>query len=136
LRRRWIAVIDVDQAHFQRTAPPELTFPASRAPSTVELDSDEVLIGRRSESRGIRPDIDLSDLLDDPAVSHRHARLTRTDDGSYALTDLGSTNGTALNDDARLLEANVPVALSDADRILLGAWTVITFRPGPHRSAL
>jgi uncharacterized Zn finger protein (UPF0148 family) len=129
VRTQWVATIEVDRSHFERTAPPELGFPAARPATTVALQTDDVLIGRRSDARGIHPDIDLTGPLDDPGVSHRHARLTRAGDGSYALTDLGSTNGTSLNDDGRPLAANVPVELGDGDRILLGAWTVIIVRP-------
>jgi hypothetical protein len=128
-RTQWVATIGVDPVRFERMALPELSFPASRTPANVTLDAVEVIIGRRSASRGVYPDIDLSGALDDPGVSHRHAKLARAIDGSYVLSDLGSTNGTSLNDEGHPLEANVPVALGAGDRILLGAWTVITVRP-------
>jgi hypothetical protein len=125
----WIAVVGVDQRQYERTAPPELAFPGGRAEVAVVLDRDEVLIGRRSASRDVAPQIDLTGPLDDPAVSHRHARLVRAHrSGPFAVEDLGSTNGTSVNDAARRLEAHVPVELADGDRILLGAWTAITIR--------
>jgi hypothetical protein len=129
---RWVATIAADRAHFEATAPDGLAFP-SRAPATVTLEGD-VLIGRRSDSQGIQPDIDLSGPLDDPGVSRRHATLTRAGDGSYQVTDLDSTNGTALNDGAHRLAPDEPVALADGDRILLGAWTAITLRAAVGRA--
>ncbi len=58
------------------------------------LDKEELTIGRVSSN-----DIQ----LDDPAVSSRHAHITRAPNDyleghyDYTLTDLGSTNGTRVN---------------------------------------
>jgi len=60
-------------------------------------------------------------VLDDTGASRRHAQI-RLRDGEATLTDLGSTNGTALN--------GSPIqsrALGDGDRITIGA-TLIEFR--------
>jgi predicted component of type VI protein secretion system len=59
--------------------------------------------------------------LVDPEVSRRHAAI-RAADGSFAIEDLGSTNGTYVND-ARITRATV---LSHGDRVRLGGteWTV------------
>lgn len=54
---------------------------------TIHTD-DEVLVGR-DESGGL--------VLTDASVSRRHARLTCDGNGEIAVTDLGSTNGTAVN---------------------------------------
>ncbi|WP_040162308.1 FHA domain-containing protein FhaB/FipA [Nigerium massiliense] len=53
-------------------------------------------------------------ILDDEYVSTRHARVFRTDHG-YAVEDLGSTNGTYLND-ARVTNA-MAFGLGDTLRI-------------------
>ena len=52
------------------------------------------LIGRRSDKRGVFPEIALDS---DDAVSHRHALLNRTPGGGLVLRDVGSSNGTRLN---------------------------------------
>jgi pSer/pThr/pTyr-binding forkhead associated (FHA) protein len=57
-----------------------------------------------------------------------HAVLELRDDGGYAVKDLGSTNGTTLNDDPALLSTSAPTPVADGDRIRLGAWTTITVR--------
>ena len=36
-------------------------------------------------------------VVGSPQVSHKHAKLTRNDDGSFVLEDLSSTNGTYVN---------------------------------------
>ena len=94
----------------------------------LPLGAERILIGRRSAKKGINPDIDLSGECEDTGVSREHAWLVRQDDGSFAVVDLNSTNGTNLNDSAEALPANSPVRLVDGDRIGLGHWTVITVR--------
>jgi len=61
-------------------------------------------------------------------VSHLHAILLREDDGSYALLDPGSSNGTTINDDPTPVTTNARVPLRVGDRIHLGAWTTLTIR--------
>lgn len=71
---------------------------------TMEL-GDSLKIGRSSDCRLI---------LDDDYVSTRHARIYRTESG-YLVEDLGSTNGTYLNDER--LSAPAPFNPSDTLRI-------------------
>jgi hypothetical protein len=85
------------------------------------LTGGTLLIGRRDEARGVVPDLDLGP---DTAVSRHHAQIERRD-GSYYLIDLGSTNGTALNQ--RLLAANQPVPLRVGDVALLGEGSLLEF---------
>lgn len=74
-------------------------------------------IGRRSLSRQIFPHLDLT--YNDPAayVSRQHARIM-ADAGGYFIEDLGSANGTFLND--RRLPAGVPTRLRNGDRVRIG----------------
>ncbi len=124
----WVAEVLADRQVYDRVAPSGLVFPEGREAVVVALDGPELLIGRRHEGRGIEPAIDLSGPLADPAASHRHALLARLDDGGYAVTDLGSTNGTQLNDGRVTLEPGRAHRLVDGDRIHVGAWTTITVR--------
>ena len=123
----WSAEVVADRAHYERMAPDGLPF-AGRGRRWWRWSEPEVLIGRRNEARGIEPAIDLSGPLADPGASHRHAMLTRLDDGDYQVTDLGSTNGTTLNEGEVTLEPGRPHRLADGDRIHVGAWTTITVR--------
>jgi hypothetical protein len=123
----WEARVSADQGQFERVgAGAGLTFPANCADRTVPLDSAEITIGRSRAGAPSTPAIDLANGSDDPGVSHMHAALRRQSDGSYAIVDLGSTNGTTLNDRPATLTKDEPVPLADGDEIHLGAWTLIT----------
>jgi hypothetical protein len=62
-------------------------------------------------------------VVDDPGASRQHATIRRTDAG-FVLTDLGSTNGTLVND--RPVQEHL---LDDADRVTIGE-TTLEFRSG------
>jgi uncharacterized Zn finger protein (UPF0148 family) len=63
------------------------------------LDLDENLVGRRSQGKGVYPEIEIND----PGVSHRHLKFIKQPDGSFDVLELGSSNGTELN--GAILEA-------------------------------
>lgn len=128
---QWTAVIQADRQWFERNQaknPKAVTFPDGHAPWEVPLAGDEVVIGRRSDAKGVMPDIDLSSPVPDPAVTRRHAVLRRQLDGSWALTDEGSTNGTWLNKGVSQVEPGTLVPLQDGDRVNLGAFSAIVMR--------
>jgi hypothetical protein len=125
---RWTATIAADRKYFEDNAIEGATFPADAPSHTVELPAPQVRIGRASASKGTRPEIDLADS--DPGTSHSHALLTLSVDGSWLVCDLGSTNGTYLNDEQRPLTAGETRALKDGDQVHVGAWTTITLH-GP-----
>jgi hypothetical protein len=125
----WEATATADRAQFERFAVEGISFPADAPARRFVLDSDEVVIGRSSAGRGeTPPEIDLAGPGEDPGISRRHAALERQSDGSYAVRDLGSTNGTTVNDDPAPRVDGPAVPLADGDRIRLGAWTTITVR--------
>ena len=78
----------------------------------LALSSQTVTLGRR-------PGMDL--LLEDTMVSGHHAEL-RFEDGGWLLVDLGSSNGTMLNN-----EKVTSARLSDGDKVQIGA-TLFLFR--------
>jgi FHA domain len=126
----WEAVVSADREYFERIGVQEIAFPSHCPSRRFVLDQHEVGIGRHSPTRGTQPEIDLSGAPEDPAISHLHAILLRQDDGSYALMDPGSSNGTTLNDDPTPIAPDMPMPLADGDRIHLGAWTTVTVRRG------
>jgi len=83
-----------------------------------------VRIGRRSATRELEPEIDLAGPSADPGISRLHAVLIAASDGTWALLDPGSANGTLLN--GREIATGDLITLHDGDRINLGAWTAIT----------
>lgn len=127
----WIIVVEVDPMWHaikgelaDRPLPPPST-------STVPLFQHTSLIGRTSQSRGLRPEVAL-DV--DTAVSRRHAQLLVEGD-QLSVVDLSSTNGTYVlhpghvpDADTTPLASGVSTALADGDRIFLGAWSRLTVR--------
>jgi pSer/pThr/pTyr-binding forkhead associated (FHA) protein len=85
-------------------------------------------IGRRSATRDLEPEIDLAGPPADPGISRLHAVLIAAPDGTWAVLDPGSANGTLLN--GREIAIGDLITLHDGDRINLGAWTVITVNRG------
>ena len=79
---------------------------------SFQLGKEKVVIGRLAES-----DV----IVSDPAASRRHAEIRRQD-GQYVISDLGSTNGTRVNE-AAIGERT----LEEGDRIKIGR-TVLEFR--------
>lgn len=83
------------------------------------LDLDENLVGRRSNAKGIYPEIDIND----PGVSHRQLKFIKQTDGSFAVLELGSINGTELN--GVQLVPGVNSAIKAGDELAIGIWTLL-----------
>jgi FHA domain len=125
----WTALVTSDPTYFERVAAAgpvlaEVDFPLHCPPRRFRLIGPEVRIGRRSPSRGIEPEIDLTGPPTDFAISHLHAVLTAAPDGSWTLLDPGSANGTQLN--GVEITIGEPARLHAGDRICIGAWTALT----------
>jgi hypothetical protein len=104
--------------------------PAPAPSSTPENEASVVLLedgrpaetfrlGKGTVTIGRLPECDV--VVSDPGASRRHATIT-LQEGEYVLTDLGSTNGTFVNEE--------PVGqqvLADGDRIMIGT-TTLEFR--------
>ncbi|MFI2782921.1 FHA domain-containing protein [Streptomyces sp. ALB3] len=130
----WTAVIAPDRDYFlammQRSGPEAtgLNLPAYSPEQHLPLTGGQITIGRRRHSTGESPDIDLAVPPEDPGVSHQHAVLVQQPDGSWAVVDQNSTNGTTLNGAEDPIQPYVPVPLQDGDQVHVGAWTTITVR--------
>ncbi len=126
----WSVVVTADRAYFDQmqqkaaSAGPVLPFPADSGERRFMLAGTRMRIGRRSAARGLEPEIDLAEPPADPGISRLHALLLPAPDGSWALLDLGSANGTLLN--GREIATGDLTPLHDGDQINLGAWTAIT----------
>lgn len=134
----WSAVVAADRDWFEevrrRDGPDAATleFPRYCPERRFELAGRQLTIGRRSRSRGIEPEIDLTGPPLDPGVSTLHALLLPRDDGGWEVVDLDSTNGTTVGDTTALIPPNTPVPLGDGDVVKLGAWTTISLRAQPR----
>lgn len=92
-------------------------IPSSGRRLEVEL-GQTISIGRADTRQGIWPEVDLT--LDEGAergVSRKHA-LVRSSDEGVVLIDMGSTNGTRVND--RRLPPERPHLLSNGDTVRFG----------------
>ncbi len=114
---RWEVIVSVDPTLAKAESPHP---PGGFDPLTIPLVNEATLIGRQSERRAIHPDICLDQ---DDAISHRHALLTRSSDGTLTLRDVGSVNGVILNGNPVPTLTDVP--LHDGDVFTLGHWTSV-----------
>jgi serine/threonine protein kinase len=130
----WTAVVTVDRTYYDHiqavndSDTASISFPGDIPERRIPLSGAEVRIGRRSVSRGIEPEIDLSVPSRDPGVSRLHAKLVPAPDGSWTVVDLGTDNGITVN--GRDVPSGDSVPLRPGDRIHLGAWTRITITRG------
>jgi hypothetical protein len=130
----WTAVVTADRAYFESVLAtvgpdaPELSFPAYCPERRFRLSGTEVRVGRRSVSRGIDPEIDLTGPPSDPGISRLHALLIAQPGGTWSVIDPGSQNGMLVNGNE--IPPNQAVPLHDGDRIHLGAWTALTITRG------
>jgi FHA domain len=130
----WTAIVSPDRDYYERVRAEsgpdwdEVAFPAYCAERRFRLTGNQMRIGRRSVSRGLEPEIDLTGPPVDPGISRLHAVLIATPDGTWAVLDPGSANGTLVNGNEVPTDSHVP--LHDGDRINLGAWTAITVHRG------
>ena len=126
----WTAVVTADRDYYERIQAvndcdsESISFPGDIPERRIPLTGDELLIGRRSKSRGIEPDIDLIGPPRDPGVSRQHAKLIPAPNGTWTIVDLGTDNGITVN--GRDVPSGDSVPLRPGDRINLGAWTKIT----------
>jgi hypothetical protein len=130
----WTAVVSADRDYYESVraaSGPEgeaIQFPAYYAERRFRLSGSQMRIGRRSVSRGLDPEIDLTGPPADSGISRLHAVLIAEPDGSWSVLDPGSANGTLVNGTEIPTGNRVP--LHDGDRINVGAWTAITVHCG------
>lgn len=77
----------------------------------IVLGPAEITVGRLSSNQL---------MVNDPKASSRHATISPAGQG-YSITDLGSTNGTFVND--QRLSPNIPFTLHPGDKIRIGDTT-------------
>lgn len=100
----------------------EAVAPKNKADRATNLDKSVVKIGRTDKESNIFPHLALDG---DSGVSRRHCQLIRQSDGSYALLDTGSANGTRLN--GTIVDPDeAPPVVKAGDIIEIGFWFTIT----------
>lgn len=81
-------------------------------------NGDETTIGRADPVTGILPDVDLTPVDNNRSVSRRHAKIIRTGDDYHVLEEVGTVNGTYVND--QRIPTGVPVTLHNGDLLKIG----------------
>jgi pSer/pThr/pTyr-binding forkhead associated (FHA) protein len=95
----------------ERAAPRELVIHTPKGrPRVVRLDNHDVTFGRAETS---------TVPLDDAYISDHHAKVFLSD-GEWCITDLGSTNGTFLNQ----VKVTSPTPIAAGDQLGIGKTTV------------
>jgi hypothetical protein len=130
----WTVQVAADRVYYDRMkalrslADRDVTFPAHVSERRIPLTGKQMRIGRRSAARDFDPEIDTAGPPADPGISRLHAVLIAAPDGTWAVIDPGSANGTHLN--GRKIAVGDLITLQEGDRINLGAWTAITVQRG------
>lgn len=88
-----------------------------RAAWEMPVAKNPLLFGRASPQEGYRPDFDMSFYDPEGYVSRRHGQIVKARNG-YFLVDLGSSNGTLVND--RSLPSHKPCLLRNGDKVTIG----------------
>lgn len=118
------ALVDPLPTRPPRTDTVMLLLPGNDKP-LVFKNPEPILLGRRDESISFAPTVDLTRYYGVMmGVSRRHAEITMTD-GRVFAQDLGSANGTWLNE--RRLEANKPYEMHNGDQLRLGQLLILIF---------
>lgn len=79
---------------------------------------DETTIGRADPVTGILPDVDLTPVDNNRSVSRRHAKIIKTGEDYHVLEEVGTVNGTYVND--QRIPTGVPVTLHNGDLLKIG----------------
>ena len=79
---------------------------------------DETTIGRADPVTGILPDIDLTPVDTNRSVSRRHAKIIKSGNEYLVLEEVGTVNGTYVND--QRIPTGVPVTMHNGDLIKIG----------------
>ncbi|MEO8380926.1 MAG: cyclic nucleotide-binding domain-containing protein [Acidobacteriota bacterium] len=79
---------------------------------------DETTIGRADPVTGILPDIDLTPVDTNRSVSRRHAKILRTGADYHVLEEVGTVNGTYVND--QRIPTGTPVTVHNGDLLKIG----------------
>jgi serine/threonine-protein kinase len=104
----------------QRTTARLIVLGTKEMAAQFEIEAEgEHLIGRPDPEHGIRPQIDLSRYDTAARVSRRHAKIIAIGN-QFLIEDLGSSNGTFINDQLKL-QPKRPHTLASGDVVRLGS---------------
>lgn len=114
LEEKTTEMVVIDPAEFDVPAGSSATFVVKRG----HRAGDRYLVQGELTTIGRHPESDI--FLDDVTVSRRHAEVRADADGSFAILDVGSLNGTYLNR-ARIETGR----LSGGDEVQIGKFKLV-----------
>ncbi len=117
-----------DEPMAESTAPERVVHVASGMEFAIST-GPETSLGRRDPVTGIYPDIDLTPVDSQRAVSRRHAKIYRQGNKFFLGEEIGTMNNTFLN--GARLEKGVPSELKSGDEIKLGVVALRFEMPEP-----
>jgi CRP-like cAMP-binding protein len=117
-----------DEPAEESTAPERVIHVASGMEFAIST-GPETSLGRRDPVTGIYPDIDLTPVDSQRAVSRRHAKIYRQGNKFFLGEEIGTMNNTFLN--GARLEKGVPSELKSGDEIKLGVVALRFEMPEP-----
>jgi CRP-like cAMP-binding protein len=79
---------------------------------------DETTIGRADPVTGILPDVDLTPVDTNRSVSRRHAKIIHSGEDYHVLEEVGTVNGTYVNE--QRIPTGVPVTMHNGDLVKIG----------------
>lgn len=82
---------------------------------TFPITKNEAYVGRIDRVTGAIPEIDLSDEDPKRFISRRHAKIVKNNDGFLLVEEIGTVNGTFLNN--QRLSTGSPVNLKNGDTL-------------------
>src|SRR5262249_4080867 len=117
--------VDVDHVSMDATmsAPAEKTtrhrlVDVSSGTQFFFSKGDETTIGRADPVTGILPDIDLTPVDLNRSVSRRHAKIVKRGGDYCVLEEVGTVNGTYVNE--QRIPTGTPVAIHNGDTLKIG----------------
>jgi len=93
---------------------------------TFPITKSESYVGRVDRVTGAVPDIDLSDEDPKRFMSRRHAKIVKTDTGYSLVEEIGTVNGTFLNN--QRLATGSPVPLKTGDTLTFANITLTFYQ--------
>jgi CRP-like cAMP-binding protein len=107
----------VDSVSMKTVGPERLVHTLTGLELNLSAD-EETTVGRRDPVTGINPVVDLTPIDTQRSISRRHATIFRRGDKFFVREEIGTMNGTFVNEER--IQTGVPVEFKDGDKVRFG----------------
>ncbi len=107
----------IDSTSARQVGPERLVHTLTGMELNLSAD-EETPVGRRDPVTGINPVIDLTPIDSQRSISRRHATIFRRGGKFYVREEIGTMNGTFVNEER--IQTGVPVEFKDGDEVRFG----------------